>query len=312
MVMKLKHFAVITVLLVIALFVFPGVTPAQLSGYEILKTEISARASGMSGAFVGVTGDLHALFYNPAGLIGIQKKTVSFTYLDHVLDLKAGNIVFSFPYGLKSKYAFGVNYINYGTFEGRDRNGFPTSSFDAQDIVFVGGFAREYSSNLYFGLAGKALYSKIADFSSMVIALDGGVIYKVPEKMLTIGVSVNNVGLVTSAYADTKDDVPAMLKGGFSKHLAHLPLLISFEYRQFLNGDFQFVGGGEFAFTESFKGRIGYNSYGPDQKIGDEGGTFAGASFGFGFRWQRYLFDYSFSSFGVIGYLQRLTVSWTF
>ena len=290
----------------------PQTSLAQLSGYELLKMDISARASGMSGAFVAITGDLHSLFYNPAGLIGIQNKSLSFTYLYHVLDIKTGSIVFAVPHGINSKIAIGVNYINYGSFEGRDERGFPTSSFDAQDVVFVGGFAREYSSSLYYGLNGEVFYSKIGGFSSTVIGFGGGVIYSIPEHMLTIGVSVTNVGFVASAYVDTKDDVPTVIKGGFTKQLAHLPLLISFEYRQYFDGEFQIVGGGEFTFAEFLKGRLGYNSYGTDQKIGDEGGNFAGASFGFGFNWRQYLFDYSFSSFGVIGDLQRLTVSWMF
>ena len=312
MVSNLLRSIIISLISITGLLVFPGVSASQLSGYEILKTEISARAAGMSGAFVGVSGDLYALFYNPAGLIGIQKKTFGFTYLDHVLDIKAGNFVYSSPLGVNSKYAFGINYINYGSFEGRDINGAPTTPFTAQDVVLAGGFAREYSSHVFYGISAKALYSKIAAYSSTVIVFDGGLIYTMPEKQLTFGVSVVNVGVVASAYTDTNDDVPSMLKGGFSKYLAHLPLLISFEFRQFLSGDFQVVGGGEFTFGQSFKGRLGYNSYGSDQKIGDEGGTFAGVSFGFGLNWKLYLIDYSFSSSGVIGNLQRFSVTWTY
>jgi len=301
-------FVIITLLLFYVSL--PRNSIAQLSGYELLKTDISARASGMSGAFVGVTGDLHALFYNPAGLIGIQNQSLSLTFLDHVLDIKTGSVVFAAPRGIDSKIAFGANYINYGSFEGRDENGIPTSSFDAQDVVFVGGFAKEYSASLFYGLSGEVLYSKIGEFSSTLIGFGGGVIYTIPKQSLTLGLSINNVGFVTSAFIDTKDDVPTVIKGGFTKRLAHLPLLISFEYRQFLDGEFKIVGGGEFTIAEFLKGRLGYNSFGTDQKIGDEGGDFAGASFGFGFNWRKYLIDYSFSSFGVIGNLQRFTFSW--
>ena len=122
-----------------------GTVKAQLSGYEILKLDISARASGMSGAFVGVSGDLHSLFYNPAGLIGISERSLSFTFLEHIVDIKSGSFVFAAPRGANSKYAIGGNYINYGTFEGRDINGLPAPSFYAQDIAVSGGYAGEYS-----------------------------------------------------------------------------------------------------------------------------------------------------------------------
>lgn len=286
-----------------------GSALAQLSGYEILKTEVSARAAALSGAFVAMTGDIHSLFYNPAGLIGIQNKTFGFTYLDYTLDFQAGNLLYAAPVGIHNKYAFGVNFIDYGSFEGRDITGAPTASFSAQDVVFAGGFAREYSSNVYYGVSGKVLYSKIADFNSTVVVFDGGIIYNFPEFMATIGVSVANIGFVTSAFDKTKDDVPAVVKTGFTKRLAHLPLLISAEYRQFFDGEFRIVGGGEFTLTDSFKGRFGYNSFGQDQKIGDEGGSFSGASFGFGFQWQNYVLDYAFNSFGVLGNLNRITLS---
>ena len=286
-----------------------GTVFAQLSGYEILKTEVSARASALSGAFVGMTGDIHSLFYNPAGLIGIQNKTFGFTYLDYTLDFQAGNLIFAAPVGIHNKYALGVNFIDYGSFEGRDITGAQTAPFSAQDVVFAGGFAREYSSKIYYGVSGKVLYSKIADFNSTVVAFDGGIMYNIPEYMVTIGVSAANIGFVTSAFDKTKDDVPAVVKVGFTKSLAHLPLLISAEYRQLFDGEFRIVGGGEFTFTESIRGRFGYNSFGPDQKIGDEGGSFAGASFGFGFQWQKYVLDYAFNSFGVLGNLNRITFS---
>ena len=153
---KLFNISAVTAIISIVLS-FPGSSSGQLSGYEILKTEISARASGMGGAFVGITGDVNALFYNPAGLTGIQKKTTSFTYLDHVMDFKAGNFIFSSSYKLHTKYAVGINYINYGTFEGRNVDGTPAPDYTPQDLVLPGGIAREYSPNLYYGVSGKIL-----------------------------------------------------------------------------------------------------------------------------------------------------------
>ncbi len=309
--MKRNHIVLILVSCscIYSQIVVPDRAIAQLDGYEILKTDISARASGMSGAFVGMTGDIHALFYNPAGLIGLQKKTVGLTYIDHLLDFKAGSIIYGLPSGLKSKYAFGINYINYGSFDGRDNSGAPTTSFSAQDAVFVAGYASEYSSNIYYGINSKFLYSNIDEFSSTLVAFDGGVIYAIPEYMLTIGVSVANIGFVASAFVNTKESVPAVAKAGLTKKLAHLPLLISAEFRQFFDGEFQVVGGGELAFSDSLTGRVGYDSHGPDQKIDDEGGPFAGASVGFGFQWQSYTLDYSYNSFGVIGDLQWITLT---
>ncbi|MFC1513971.1 PorV/PorQ family protein [candidate division KSB1 bacterium] len=294
------------------LLVFSGADSySQLPGYDILKTEISARAAGMGGAFTGISGDHHSVFYNPAGLSGLSSKKIGFTYLDHTLDIKSGNFIYASEFKQDIRYALGMNYINYGSFEGRDLSGLPTGTYSAQDVVFTGGVAKKHNTNLSYGGSVKMLYSKIAEYSSSVMAINAGMTYFIPKHELTLGLSFENVGYVMSAYYDTKDDMPTMIKGGFSKKLAHLPLLVNIEYRQMTNSDYQFVGGGEFTFSDRFKGRFGYNSYGRDQKIDDEGGILTGLSLGFGVYFKQYIVDYSFTSKGVIGDLQRLTVSWS-
>jgi len=300
--------AICCIIAVSVILTFPAGAAAQSAGFEILNTDVSARSAGMAGAFAGVSGDVNALFYNPAGLRAVQNRRASISYLDHVLDIKSGSFVVSLPGRGKNMYAAALNYINYGDFEGRDELGNARAAFSAQDIAAVGGFARAYSSRVHFGAAVKAFYSKIDNYSSSGFAADAGVMYFVPSQKLTLGASIANIGFVAQAYDRVKDDLPAAVKLGASKQLAHLPLLWSVEFRQFFAGGNQVVFGGEFSFSASLRGRAGYNSYGRDQKIGSEGGSLSGFSFGFGFDWKRYTIDYAYSSMGVIGNLNRLTV----
>jgi hypothetical protein len=295
-------------LLLAVLFLIPVSGYAQMSGYDFLNVDKSARAAAIGGAFTGISGDAHALFYNPAGLSGVDKITANISYLNYVLDINSGTIAFTFPREGNNTYAAGINYMNYGDFEGFDNFGNETASFGAQDVLFTGGMARSYSEKIDYGVSVKMLYSSIHNYSSFVGAADLGVIYKIPVQMMTVGLSISNVGYVLQAYDQTKDKVPAAAKLGISKRLAHLPLLLCFEGRQFFDGENQFILGGEFDFSETFQGRIGYNSYGRDQKIGSEGGTLSGISLGFGLKWRQYFIDYSFSSNGIIGNLNRLTL----
>ncbi|MFC1730452.1 PorV/PorQ family protein [candidate division KSB1 bacterium] len=284
---------------------------SQISGYDILNLDRSARSSALGGAFASIAGDVDALFYNPAGLAEIEEKSAGFTYLNHVLDINSGSFVVVAPRGA-NKYGIGFHYINYGDFERREGDGTYTGLFGAQDIVLTGGYAQKYSENIYLGASAKALYSKIDTYSSTAFAGDIGLIYSIPRYMLNIGISLTNIGFIAQAYDTIKDDLPASFRAGISKDLAHLPLLWSFEYRRFLDGENQLLGGGEFSFSESFKGRIGYNSYGRDQKIGSEGGALSGFSFGFGFFWKKYTFDYAYTSMGIIGNVNRLSVVFSF
>ena len=308
--MKINENTVVYAVLgtLVILLIVPFTVYGQLSGYEVLKTDFYARSSGMGGAFVGVTGDPQAIVYNPAGLNLIKDRLFSMAYFKNVLDINAGNIIFAVPRKTGGVFAVGINYINYGTFEGRDVTGASTADYTANDVVFIAGASRPVSQRFSVGYSGKFLYSIIQNYYSYAVMADGGAVYTFPQQQLTVGISAGNVGTVIDAYSKTKDKLPSVIRGGFSKYLAHLPLMLSAEYRYYLDGGSQVVGGGEFTFNEYFKGRFGYKSYGREQKIGEEGGKTAGASIGCGFKWHQYQFDYSFASFGVIGKLHRLSL----
>ncbi len=53
----------------------PGSTSAQF-----LKIGVSARAAGMSNAYISVVSGPEAVYYNPAGLTGIKKMGIAFTH----------------------------------------------------------------------------------------------------------------------------------------------------------------------------------------------------------------------------------------
>ena len=81
---------------------------------------------------------------------------------------------------------------------------------------------------------------------------------------------------------------------------------------KYIDDDVQFNVGGEFTISKGIFLRLGYNSLGRSQKIGGEGDQFAGVSAGFGFEWKQYFLDYGLSSYGAIGYLNRLSFSYKF
>ena len=83
------------VLILVIVSVVPAVSNGQYSGYDFLNLDLSARSAGMGGAFVSVAGDLYSVFYNPAGSGEISERTIGFTFLDYILDIKSGNIVWA-------------------------------------------------------------------------------------------------------------------------------------------------------------------------------------------------------------------------
>ena len=283
------------------------------AGYEFLRTHIGARPSAMAGAFISIPGDIHAIYFNPAGLAPISGRMATATYLNHVLDFQSGFVAYTQPIKNIGQIAVGIDYMNYGDFDETDVAGNKLGNFGAGSFAITSSLGRSINEDLMVGVSAKVIYFSIVEYNSTALALDLGAIYKVPFiEDMNIGLGVFNLGQAMTAFMDHKDPLPLNFVLGFSKKLAHLPLVYSVTANKYIDDDIQFNVGGEFTLAEGVFLRVGYNSLGRDLKIGADGDQFAGISMGLGFQWNQMKFDYGLSSFGAIGYLNRATFSYRF
>ncbi len=283
------------------------------AGYEFLRTHVGARPSAMGGAFISFSGDIHSMYFNPAGLAGIPGRLASATYLNHVLDFQSGFAGYTQPVKNVGQVAFGVSYMNYGDFDETTANGEKIGSFSAGSFALNGSLGRSINKDLKIGASMKFIHSSIDNYSSTAFAFDAGLIYHVPFiDGLNVGIGAFNVGYVLTAFVDEKDNLPMNFAIGASKSLAHLPFTWGVTVNKYIDDDIQVNVGGEFTLADGVYLRLGYNSLGRDQKVGADSDQFAGISFGLGMNWRQYEFDYGLSSFGAIGYLNRLSFSYRF
>lgn len=295
----------------------------DVPGFEFLRTHVGARPSALGGAFLTVIGDVHSVYYNPAALAALESRQLTFSYLNHFLDFQSGFVAYSFQMPGIGYFGVGTHYLNYGEFKRTDELGNVDGEFGAGNLVIMTDYAMKFSKDFYLGATLKFIHSTIAEYNSTAIAADFGLLYRFPNQDLQLGFGVFNVGTVTDAFVETKDGLPFNYRLGFSKKLAHLPLLLCVEGYQYIDEDFQFIVGGEFVVAPFLFLRLSYNSVGKDQKIGENGDKKAGFSIGAGISldktvkfqntfWQRLSFDYSLSSAGNVGALNRLSLSLSF
>ncbi|OQX59390.1 hypothetical protein B5M50_03020 [candidate division KSB1 bacterium 4484_219] len=289
--------AVGTVLILISLaFIVGGGFAAGsvgTTGYEFLRTPVGARPAALGGAFIAVPKDVCNIYYNPAGLAEISNRSLTASYLNHLLDFQSGFFAYGQPFEQIGVVGVGVYYIDYG-------------------LSATLTTARLLTPQLLAGVSIKWVYSKIAQYSSDAFAFDVGLIYHTSVQDLDVGAGIFNIGWVRSPFIHTKEDLPLNFRVGFAKRLAHLPLLLSGEVYKYLSEDYNFAFGGEFTITPNLFLRFGYNSVGRAQKIDAPGDKHAGFSFGIGVDWHGYQFDYSLTSSGSIGSLNRFSVSRSF
>lgn len=293
-------------------FSFVLASSAGTTGFELFRTDGFARTTALGGSQVSVAGSLHSLFSNPAGLGDIQQRTGSAGFFKHVLDMNSGNLAYAHPIQRTGVLALGITYFDYGKFDKADENGQMLGDFGASDILFTASGARELKSDLLGGVSLKYLMSSIDGNSASALAADVGAIYHTAYEGWDVGGGVFNLGFATSAYLKEKDNLPLTYKLGLSVPLEHLPVRFSFGGEYTSAEGVRGAGGLELTFTKYLQGRLGYNTMGLDQRVGLDRDALAGFSGGLGIYVRNLSVDYSLSSYGEIGFLNRFTLTSAF
>ncbi len=120
-------------------------------------------------------------------------------------------------------------------------------------------------------------------------------------------------------YTTADEKLPLLLRIGFAKRLAHLPLTISGAFNDitvtteeswsFLK---RFSIGGEFDVSQSIRLRLGYDND-VNRSVKPLGtNSFGGIAAGLGILWKRFRIDYAYSSYGELGSQNRLGISGSF
>jgi hypothetical protein len=294
------------------LFFAPSLFAEEPTGFAFLRTPVGARAAAMGASFLAVSHDAHAIYYNPAGIANFTNRAGAFGYLNHILDIQSFFGAYVHPHG-RGSYGIAVNYTDYGEFTRTDEVGEPKGSFSANTVVAYLTYSQVRAERWLFGANVKLIRSQLAQYSADAYAVDLGVIYQSTiMDNLTFAGGIFNLGKARTAFIQTKETLPLNFQFGVSKRLAHLPLLYSLTLIHYVDEDLQFRAGGEFTLSKGMYLRLGYDTIGRDQRVGTDRDRFAGVSFGLGFAFRDYTLDYSLSSFGEVGSLNRLSFAVTF
>ncbi len=299
-----------TVLLSAVLLSFaPFVFSQGTTGFELLRSDAGARGAAVAGAMVGFDSGFDGLFYNPAAIAGLENTNIQATYLNHLLDIESGSIVYGRDFKGYASAALGVNYVNYGNFKRTDASGYQVGGdFSPSDLLIILGAGKKLNEAVSVGVNLKYIRSEIWEVSASAAAVDVGALIDTGWKYWTIGAGVFNLGKSLDGYYDYKEKLPLTYKVGASKPLEHLPLTIMLQGEKYQDSGIYFSAGGEFTLNDRLKLRLGWSTRSRDQKAGTNRDIFAGASAGLGIAFKSLNFDYALSSMGEMGVLNRISI----
>jgi len=256
----MKHIGLITVTVVLAsgLFASAAFGQAKLAqtGLNFLSVGTDARATAMGDAFTTIGGSSTSLFYNPAGLAGINSFVdLSLSQMKWIADIKyisgaAAFAPFEGQYGV-----IGISFmtIDYGAFNftqvAANEQGYQDIEGRPSPNAYVIGVGYGRSLSDHFSVGGQVkyahqslgqsivpIYTKVVDgtgatrtdttndlrdYSVGTLAFDFGTVYKTGLKSLAFGVAINNFAQEIK-YERESFQLPLSFRIGISMNMLDL------------------------------------------------------------------------------------------
>lgn len=320
-------------ILCIAVF-FAGLAGyAQVGGksvYQFLNMVTSPRQAALGGKILTIyDGDVNQGHFNPAAINSEMNNHLSLNYGSYYGDVSYGTAAYAYTFDRRIQTFFGgVNYVNYGKFEGYDENGQKTADFTGSEAALTIGYARDLFSGFYVGANARLINSTLESYNSFGASVDLGVLYVDEKNDINWAFVVRNIGGQITTYSDVRESVPFEIMAGVSQKLEHVPIRwhLTLENLQqwqvafsnpnraqssldgtstpedisFLNNMMRHViVGAEFFPEKGFNLRVGYNFRRAAELSMLEQKSFAGFSVGFGLKVNKLKFNYSYSRYSL-------------
>lgn len=311
------------------LFFSAQLASAQTSNsaiFRFLDITPSAKAAALGGNHVGLFDANSSLFYlNPAYLTPSSSKNVSATFVNYLSDSRIGFANGAYHIKNIGTLGIGVRYAGYGDLDELDENGTSLGSFNASDLSLTTGLSTMLSEKLSAGAAVDIIHSSYHSFNSSAVTASGGVYYFDKESKFSAGLSFRNLGDQIDYYNGFREDIPFDISAGISKKPENFPFQLYLTLRQLNDWDLRVAGetekpafadnlfrhvifGGEAAFSDNFKFRLGYNRLLHEQTKTRDSFDFAGVSLGVGLIVRGINIDLSRSSYSSIGGIVQISI----
>jgi hypothetical protein len=314
------------------LFLFCAVTYSQIGGksvYQFLNLVTSPRQAALGGKVITIyDSDVNQAQFNPATINAEMDNKLSLNYGNYYGEVTYGTASYAYTYDRHVQtFHAGINYVNYGKFDGYDENGVETTSFTGSDISLSLGYAYNVPfTSFYFGGNAKLISSSLESYSSFGAAVDLGGLFIDERNDVNWALSIRNIGTQITTYSGTQEKLPLEILVGVSQELDNVPIRwhLTLENLQqwniafsnpnraqgsidggatpekvgFINNALRHViVGAELFPQKGFNLRVGYNFRRAEELRILEQRNFSGISVGFGLKMGKLKFNYSYSRY---------------
>lgn len=222
--MNLRLF--ISIITVIA--VFAAKAQNGSTAYNFLNVTSSAKIYGLGGVNISlVDDDVSTIDQNPALLGPEMSNMIGMNYMHYVGGSNFAGARYAHSAGERAAWSASINYFGYGSIKETSEDGSFLGTISPKDISFGGSYSHDITDRLRGGIALKGLYSSYADYSAFAVSTDLGINYYDPDKDLSLGLVIANLGGQVKRFNDVYDRLPFDVRLGWSQSFGTFPLRFS-------------------------------------------------------------------------------------
>jgi len=218
---------------------------AQIGGkgtYQFLNLPASARVAAMGGKVISLPDrDLSYAFQNPALLDDRMHNNMSMNYANYFADINYGYFAYSYSKPEVGSFAFGIQYINYGTFIKANELGERTGHFSATEYAFHLMWSRPLNEHFRVGINLKPIISHLEKYESYGLVADAGILYSSENRLFNAAFNLRNMGTqIKGYYPGHYESLPFELLLGASYKLEHAPFRFTMTAQQLQDPDYSY------------------------------------------------------------------------
>ena len=309
---------------------------SQIGGrsvYQFLSLVTSPRQAALGGKILTIyDNDVNQGHFNPASINVEMNNKLAVNYGSLFGDVTYGTAAYAYTYDRHVQtFHVGVNYVNYGKFDGYNAQAQQTINFTGSEIALSFGYAYNIPfTDFHLGVNAKAISSSLESYNSFGVAADIGAIYIDEKNDINYALVLRNFGTQITTYSGTKENLPFEILAGISQELENVPIRwhVTLDNLQqwkltvpnpnraqgtiegepipekisFLNNALRHtIVGVELFPQKSFNLRLGYNFRRAEELSITDQRNFSGISIGFGLKMNKLKFNYSYSRYSLAG-----------
>jgi len=278
------------------------------TAHPLLKIGFGPRAAAMGNAYIGLSPDITALWWNPAGLNQLNTYEAMLSHHEWLRGIRDEFAALIWPQSPKNTFGFGLNFTSAVGIEHWDADNQPVgqdSLIMAYEAMFVGSYTRLLGSRFGVGVSLKGLYESLYDVAGYGGAADLSLHWKASPSF-GLGLALQNLG-PGMFYGGQSYLFPMQAQIGAALTIDDLLYGANFlaDVRVPFDNSVSVHVGAEVWPLEILAARLGFQS-GP-QTLG-ELNVLAGLTAGVGLLLNNYRIDYALAPYAHLGLTHRLAL----